>query len=119
MRNQFLHRKINKVYAVAQTTSRPEVFEKMIKELEIVNFKNTICDSTLQRQTAAKEILILCDHYEVSSEIIHELAKHNMRVIEVPIKARYDERSVKKGTNIREGINIFIGILLKRLGLKK
>ena len=68
---------------------------------------------------AAKKILILCDRYEVSSEIIHELGKHNMRVLEIPIKARYDERSWKKGTNPREGINIFIGLLLKRLGLKK
>ncbi|MFO7872461.1 MAG: glycosyltransferase family 2 protein [Candidatus Undinarchaeales archaeon] len=68
---------------------------------------------------AAEEILILCDKYEVSSEIVHELAKHDMKVKEIPIKARYDERSLRKGTNVREGIKILIGIILKKLGLKK
>ncbi len=68
---------------------------------------------------AAEKILILCDKYEVSSEIINELAKHKMRVVEIPIKAIYSERSIKKGTNIRSGLQVFFGLLLKKLGLKK
>jgi len=68
---------------------------------------------------AAKELMILCDRYEVSSEIVQELARHNLKVVEVPIRARYDERSARKGTNIREGFNIVFGLILKKLGLKK
>jgi hypothetical protein len=42
-----------------------------------------------------------------------------MKIEEVPIKALYDERSKKKGTNVREGVKIMYGIFLKRLWLRK
>jgi len=67
---------------------------------------------------AAEEILILSDKYAVSSEIIHELSGHGFRIMEVPIRAIYDERSATKGTNIKSGISIFFGMLAKKIGLK-
>jgi len=68
---------------------------------------------------AAEAIVILCDNYEVSSEIIHELAKQDMVIKEVPIKAIYDEWTKIKGTNVRSGLHIFWSMLLKKLGVKK
>ena len=68
---------------------------------------------------AAEKLLILCDRYEVSSEIVHELSNHRFKVIEVPIKAIYDKRSKRKGTNIRSGMHIVFGMTLRRLGIKK
>lgn len=66
---------------------------------------------------AAEKLLILCDRYEVSSEIIHELGKHKMRIKEVPIKAIYHDK--EKGTGIRSGFHIVWGIIKKKLGLKR
>jgi glycosyltransferase involved in cell wall biosynthesis len=68
---------------------------------------------------AAKVISIVCDRYDVSSEIVYELGRCGMKIEEVPIKALYDERSKRKGTNVREGVKIMHGILLKRLWLRK
>jgi len=60
---------------------------------------------------AAEVLSIGCDRYEVSSEIIYELGKNNMRISEIPIKAIYHD--ITKGTSILSGIKIFIGILTK------
>ncbi len=70
----------------------------------------------LSRKAAAK-LNIMSDKYAVSSEIIHELEGHRLRVIEVPIKAIYDSRSATKGTNIKSGIHIFFTMLAKKIGL--
>lgn len=66
---------------------------------------------------AAEKLLILCDRYEVSSEIINELGKHKMRIKEVPIKAIYYDK--EKGTGIRSGFHIVWGMVRKKLGLKR
>jgi glycosyltransferase involved in cell wall biosynthesis len=66
---------------------------------------------------AAEKLMILCDRYEVSSEIVHELGRHNLSIKEVPIKAIYHE--VGKGTSISSGLHIFWGMLLKKLGVKR
>lgn len=70
-------------------------------------------------RVAAQKLLILCDRYDVSSEIVHELSRNRLKVIEIPIKAIYDERSKRKGTNVWSGAHITLGIVLRRLGLKK
>lgn len=66
---------------------------------------------------AAEEIKILCDRYEVSSEIIHELSGRGFKIKEIPIKAIYHEK--EKGTNVMSGIHIFAGMLLKKIGFKR
>ena len=68
---------------------------------------------------AAQKLLILCDRYDVSSEIVHELSVNRLKVIEIPIKAIYDKRSKTKGTNVWSGVHITWGLMLRRLGLKK
>lgn len=66
---------------------------------------------------SAETLLILCDRYEVSSEIIYELSKNNMRIKEAPVKAIYNEEN--KGTTIRSGIDILFGVILKKIKVKK
>jgi len=68
---------------------------------------------------AAKKLIILCDEYEVSSEIIHQLGHYNMRIIEIPIKAIYDKRSATKGTTIKSGLHIAWSMMLRALGIKR
>ncbi len=63
----------------------------------------------------ASKIRITCDRYAVSSEIIIEAAKNKCRIIEVPIKAVYTEYSMKKGTNVLEGVKIALNLLFDKL----
>ncbi|WP_297090913.1 glycosyltransferase [Thermococcus sp.] len=66
------------------------------------------------RDCAAK-IRITCDRYAVSSEIIIEAARNGCRIVEVPIRAVYTEYSMKKGTNILEGVKIALNLLFDKL----
>ncbi len=63
----------------------------------------------------ASKIKITCDRYAVSSEIIIEASKHGCRIVEVPIKAVYTEYSMKKGTNVIEGVKIALNLLFDKL----
>lgn len=63
----------------------------------------------------ASKITITCDRYAVSSEIIIEVSKNGCRIVEVPIKAVYTEYSMKKGTNILEGVKIALNLLFDKL----
>lgn len=62
-----------------------------------------------------EKIKITCDRYAVSSEIIIEASKAGCRIVEVPIKAVYTEYSMKKGTNILEGIKIALNLLFDKM----
>ncbi|WP_258083728.1 HAD-IA family hydrolase [Thermococcus thermotolerans] len=66
------------------------------------------------RDCAAK-IRITCDRYAVSSEIIIEASRNRCRIVEVPIRAVYTEYSMKKGTNILEGVKIALNLLFDKL----
>lgn len=68
---------------------------------------------------AAERLTIICDRYEVSSEIIAILGLNKFKIEEIPIKAIYNKRSIAKGTTISSGIQIAAGITAKILGLKK
>ncbi|BAA30697.1 313aa long hypothetical protein [Pyrococcus horikoshii OT3] len=63
-------------------------------------------------RACASKIKITCDGYAVSSEIIVEASRGKCKIVEVPIKAVYTEYSMKKGTNVMEGIKIAINLLL-------
>jgi HAD superfamily hydrolase (TIGR01549 family) len=63
----------------------------------------------------ASKIMITCDRYAVSSEFIIEASKARCRIVEVPIKAVYTEYSMKKGTNILEGVRIALNLLLDKV----
>jgi len=63
----------------------------------------------------ASKIKITCDRYAVSSEIIIEAVKNKCRVVEVPIRAVYTEYSMRKGTNVMEGVKIALNLLFDKL----
>ncbi|WP_456423330.1 HAD-IA family hydrolase [Thermococcus sp.] len=62
-----------------------------------------------------RKIRITCDRYAVSSEIIIEASKAGCKIVEVPIKAVYTEYSMKKGTNVLEGVKIALNLLFDKL----
>ncbi len=61
----------------------------------------------------AKDIELKCDRYAISSELIME--SKDLKLVEVPIPAIYDEYSSKKGTNVISGIKIFLKLIYKIL----
>jgi HAD superfamily hydrolase (TIGR01549 family) len=63
----------------------------------------------------AAKIKITCDRYAVSSEIIVEAVKHGCKIMEVPIKAVYTDYSMKKGTNVMEGIKIALNLMFDKV----
>ena len=63
----------------------------------------------------ASKIRITCDRYAVSSEFIIEASKAGCKIVEVPIKAVYTEYSMKKGTNVLEGVKIAVNLLFDKL----
>ncbi|NJE60575.1 glycosyltransferase [Thermococcus sp. 21S7] len=68
----------------------------------------------LSRECASR-IRITCDRYAVSSEIIIEAARNRCRIVEVPIRAVYTEYSMKKGTNVLEGVKIALNLLFDKM----
>jgi glycosyltransferase involved in cell wall biosynthesis len=64
---------------------------------------------------AAETIIINARDYGVSSEIIGEVKRHNLRLKEVPIKTIYTDYSMTKGTNTIEGLKIFVRLIMNIL----
>jgi phosphoglycolate phosphatase-like HAD superfamily hydrolase len=62
-----------------------------------------------------RKIRITCDRYAVSSEIIIEASRNGCRIVEVPIKAVYTDYSMRKGTNVLEGVKIALNLLFDKL----
>lgn len=61
---------------------------------------------------AAETIMINARDYGVSSEIIGEVKRHNLRLEEVPIKTIYTDYSMTKGTNTSEGLKILFKLII-------
>ena len=64
---------------------------------------------------AAETIIINARDYGVSSEIIGEIKRHNLRLKEVPIKTIYTDYSMTKGTNTNEGLKILVKLIMNIL----
>ena len=64
---------------------------------------------------AAETIIINARDYGVSSEIIGEIKRHNLRLKEVPIKTIYTDYSMTKGTNTTEGLKILVKLIINIL----
>ncbi|CAB49499.1 glycosyltransferase family 2 protein [Pyrococcus abyssi] len=63
-------------------------------------------------RNCASRVKITCDGYAVSSEIIVEASRKKCRIVEIPITAVYTEYSMKKGTNVIEGIKIALNLFV-------
>jgi UDP-N-acetylglucosamine---dolichyl-phosphate N-acetylglucosaminyltransferase len=64
---------------------------------------------------AAEEIVINARDYGVSSEIVGEVKKQDLRLKEVPIKTIYTDYSMTKGTNTGEGLKILLKLIMNML----
>ena len=61
---------------------------------------------------AAQNIVINARDYGVSSEIIGEVKRHELKLKEVPMKTIYTDYSMKKGTNLIEGLKILSKLIM-------
>ena len=61
---------------------------------------------------AAQSIIINARDYGVSSEIIGEVKRHQLKLEEVPMKTIYTDYTMKKGTNLYEGLKILTKLIL-------
>ncbi len=66
-------------------------------------------------KNAAKKINIRTNRMEVSSEIIKEIGRNNLKFKEVPIKAIYTDYSMMKGQSNLNAFNITFKLFFKRL----
>ncbi|OIP79773.1 glycosyltransferase family 2 protein [Candidatus Peregrinibacteria bacterium CG10_big_fil_rev_8_21_14_0_10_44_7] len=64
---------------------------------------------------AATKIRIHTNRMEVSSEIIREIGRRELKMQEVPIKAIYTDYSLSKGQSLFTGIKTFFKLILHRL----
>lgn len=67
--------------------------------------------------SAARKLQLKSPQYGVSSEIIGEIKRRNLKLLEVPMTTIYDERTIQKGTNTLVGIKIvfeFLNETIKR-----
>jgi glycosyltransferase involved in cell wall biosynthesis len=62
---------------------------------------------------AANMIVINARDYGVSSEIIGEIKRHDLALKEVPMKTIYTNYTMKKGTNLFEGLKILSKLIFK------
>ncbi len=65
---------------------------------------------------AAQAIEIKSNRMEVSSEIVAEIRRKELRFAEVPIRAIYTDYSLAKGQSFRVGLKTVYKLLLRRLG---
>ena len=60
---------------------------------------------------AARKLNLKSPQYGVSSEIIGEIKRRNLRLKEVPMTTIYDKRTIEKGTNTIVGLKIILEFL--------
>jgi len=68
-------------------------------------------------RSAAKQIRIRANTYEVSSEICGEIRRHRLKLVEVPIQVIYTNYSLSKGQGFKVGLKTLIRLILTKLGV--
>jgi len=64
---------------------------------------------------ALKEIEIITQRMEVSSEILAEVKRKNLRFVEVPINTIYSMYSLEKGQKNSNSLSVLIKLILRRM----
>lgn len=64
---------------------------------------------------ALEKIEIKTNRMEVSSELVAETKRHQLHLLEVPIKAIYTEYSLSKGQNFFVGLKTLVKLVLRRM----
>lgn len=65
-------------------------------------------------RAAAERIQIRTDRMEVSSEIVAEIFRHKLRLVEVPIKSVYTTYSLSKGQSFVMGLKTLGRLIIRR-----
>jgi hypothetical protein len=63
-------------------------------------------------RNSAEMIKITVNRYGVSSEIIGEIARNKLSLLEVPVRTIYNDKD--QGTTVVDGIRILIDLILKK-----
>jgi UDP-N-acetylglucosamine---dolichyl-phosphate N-acetylglucosaminyltransferase len=69
-------------------------------------------------RSAAEQIRIRGNTFEVSSEICSEIGRHRLKFIEVPIKTIYTDYSLSKGQGFTVGLKTLVRLILTKLGIQ-
>lgn len=65
-------------------------------------------------RSAAEQIKITANNYEVCSEICGEIGRHHLRLTEVPIQSIYTEYSLSKGQGFGVGLRTLFRLILSK-----
>ncbi|RAP53488.1 MAG: dolichyl-phosphate mannose synthase [Methanosphaera sp. rholeuAM270] len=65
--------------------------------------------------SAARKLQLKSPQYGVSSEIIGEINRRKLRMLEVPMTTIYDDRTIQKGTNTMVGLKIILEFINETL----
>lgn len=63
---------------------------------------------------ALNKITLVQDRFAYASEVLDQVAKHDLKYCEVPVTITYSEYSKKKGQSILGAVNIIFDLLIKR-----
>lgn len=66
-------------------------------------------------RTSATKLQIRQDRMAHASEIVQEIARKKLRLVEVPVTIRYTEYSLSKGQKLSHSIDILIDLLTRKL----
>lgn len=95
------------------------IFNKIGNILTFLMFGIMVSDSQSGLRAfsrkAAQKIKIKCNGYEVSSEIIKEIADHKLRLKEVPIQAIYTPYSLSRGQSLGKGVRTAFCLILRKI----
>lgn len=88
------------------------LFTRITTGLKVTDAHNGLRCFTLE---AAKRIKITQNRMAHASEILEEIARHKLRVAEVPVTITYTDYSLAKGQRLSNSINILLELFLGRL----
>ncbi|WP_447578953.1 glycosyltransferase family 2 protein [Achromobacter kerstersii] len=88
------------------------LFTRITTGLKVTDAHNGLRCFTLE---AAKQIKITQNRMAHASEILEEIARHKLRVAEVPVTITYTDYSLAKGQRLSNSINILLELFLGRL----
>lgn len=88
------------------------LFTRITTGLKVTDAHNGLRCFTLE---AAKRIEITQNRMAHASEILEEIARHKLRVAEVPVTITYTDYSLAKGQRLSNSINILLELFLGRL----
>jgi len=63
---------------------------------------------------ALRRITLIQDRFAYASEVLEQIAKHDLKYCELPVTITYSEYSKRKGQSILGAVNIIFDLLIKK-----